>query len=75
MHSLLNWIRSLLNWILCLQQGLIDEITITSPNADPIPVVSTIRGKPYNEDSLNGIVQALKGASTENVKHAINNGS
>lgn len=65
----------LTNFVVLCAQGLIEEITITSPNADAIPVVSTIRGKPYNEDSWNGIVQALKGVSTENVKHAINNGS
>lgn len=41
------------------------------PNADPIPVVTTMKGKPYTEDHFHGIVAALKGASTANVEHAM----
>lgn len=54
-------------------EGLIQDISLSVPNAEPIPIVSTLKGKPYTEDNLNGIVGALKGVSTENVKHAINN--
>lgn len=52
-------------------QGLIDDISLIMPNTDPIPVVSTMKGKPYNEDNFHGIVAALKGVSTANVEHAM----
>lgn len=42
------------------------------PNSESIPVVSSLKGQAYSEDNLNGIVAALKGVSSENVKQAIN---
>lgn len=36
-------------------------------------MVSSLKGKQYNEDNLHNIVEALKGVSTDNVKHAMNN--
>lgn len=52
-------------------KGLIDDITLVIPNSEPIPVVSTLKGKPYTEDNLQGILAALKGVTTENVNYAM----
>uniref|UniRef100_U5ERZ9 Putative lipoate-protein ligase a n=1 Tax=Corethrella appendiculata TaxID=1370023 RepID=U5ERZ9_9DIPT len=52
-------------------KGLISEISLILPNSEPIPVVSSVKCQPYNEDNLSGIVEALKGASTANVKYAM----
>uniref|UniRef100_A0A1B0GKE1 BPL/LPL catalytic domain-containing protein n=1 Tax=Lutzomyia longipalpis TaxID=7200 RepID=A0A1B0GKE1_LUTLO len=38
-----------------------------------IPVVSSLKGREYSDDNLNGIIVALKGVSAENVKLAMNN--
>lgn len=54
------------------RQGLIEDIMLLVPSYDSIPVVSTLKGKPYTEDNLNSIVMALKGVSSDNVKHAMN---
>ncbi|XP_055591605.1 lipoyltransferase 1, mitochondrial [Uranotaenia lowii] len=54
-----------------VEKGCIQEISILIPGQDPIPVVSSMVGKPYQEDCFNGILEALKGASAENVKHAM----
>lgn len=54
-------------------QGLIDNVTITHPEtADEFPVVTTLKGQAYSEDNMSGILDALKGVSTENVRQAIN---
>lgn len=42
------------------------------PNAEPIPVVSSLMGREYSEETMNGVISALKSASTENVKLAMN---
>lgn len=52
-------------------QGLIQEISLLIPGQEPIPVVSNLVGKPYLEDCFHGILDAMKGASTENLKHAM----
>lgn len=54
-----------------VEKGLIQAINLLVPGQDPIPVVSNLVGKPYMEDSFNGILDAMKGASTENMKHAM----
>lgn len=54
-----------------VDMGLIDEINLLMPNTEPIPVVSTMKGRPYSEDVFHGIVTALKGASTASVEHAM----
>lgn len=54
-----------------VEKGLIQEISLLVPGQDPIPVVSSLVGKPYLEDCFNGILDAMKGASTENMKHAM----
>lgn len=41
------------------------------PNNENIPIVSNLKGKQYTNDSLDGIVNALKGASTMNVERAM----
>lgn len=57
-----------------VDKGLIDDISLIMPNDnEPIPVVTTMKGKPYSEDNLHGIVAALKGASTASVEHAMAN--
>lgn len=40
-------------------------------NNETIPIVSSLKGKEYSNNSLDGIVNALKGASTMNVEHAM----
>lgn len=54
-----------------VEKGLIQEINLLVPGQEPIPVVSNLVGKPYMEDCFNGILDAMKGASTENMKHAM----
>lgn len=54
-----------------VEKGLIQAINLLVPGQDPIPVVSNLVGKAYMEDSFNGILDAMKGASTENMKHAM----
>lgn len=54
-----------------VEKGLIQEISLLVPGQDPIPVVSNLVGKPYMEDCFHGILDAMKGASTENMKHAM----
>lgn len=54
-----------------VEKGHIEDITLVIPNSDPIPVVSTMKGKPYTEDNLHGIIAALKGVTTENVNLAM----
>lgn len=43
-------------------------------STDVMPIVSSLVGKPYNENNFAGIVNALKGVSSESVKQAMNNG-
>lgn len=54
-----------------VEGGVIQDITLMLPNSEPIPVVSNLKETPYNEDSFNGIISAIRGVSTENVKHAM----
>lgn len=54
-----------------VEKGLIQEISLLVPGQEPIPVVSNLVGKPYMEDCFHGILDAMKGASTENMKHAM----
>lgn len=54
-----------------VEKGLIQEISLLVPGQEPIPVVSNLVGQPYMEDCFNGILDAMKGASTENMKHAM----
>lgn len=55
-----------------LKKGLIKNILIAMPSAEPIPVVSSLIGREYSEETMNGVIAALKSASTENVKLAMN---
>ncbi|XP_062533862.1 lipoyltransferase 1, mitochondrial-like [Armigeres subalbatus] len=54
-----------------VEKGLIQDISLLVPGQEPIPVVSNLVGQPYMEDSFNGILDAMKGANTENLKHAM----
>lgn len=54
-----------------VEKGLMQEISLIVPGQEPIPVVSNMVGQPYLEDCFNGIIEAMKGASTENMKHAM----
>ncbi|XP_058827285.1 lipoyltransferase 1, mitochondrial [Topomyia yanbarensis] len=54
-----------------VEKGLIQEINLIVAGQDPIPVVSNLVGKPYLEDCFNGILEALKGTTAENMKHAM----
>lgn len=54
-----------------VDKGLIQDISLLVPGQEPIPVVSNLVGQPYMEDSFNGILDAMKGANTENLKHAM----
>ncbi|XP_055619570.1 lipoyltransferase 1, mitochondrial [Toxorhynchites rutilus septentrionalis] len=54
-----------------VEKGLIQQISLLIPEQEPIPVVSSLIGTPYMEDCFHGILEAMKGASTENVKHAM----
>ncbi|XP_058055140.1 lipoyltransferase 1, mitochondrial isoform X1 [Anopheles bellator] len=54
-----------------VEKALIKEISLVLPNHEPIPVVSDMVGQPYDEDCFNGIVDALKGANTESMRHAM----
>lgn len=54
-----------------VEKGLIQDISLLVPGQEPIPVVSSLVGQPYMEDCFNGILDAMKGASTENMKHAM----
>lgn len=54
-----------------VEKGLIQEISLLVPGQEPIPVVSNLVGKPYMEDCFHGILDAMKGASTENMKRAM----
>ncbi|XP_065083609.1 lipoyl amidotransferase LIPT1, mitochondrial [Ochlerotatus camptorhynchus] len=54
-----------------VEKGIIQEISLLVPGQEPIPVVSNLVGKPYMEDCFHGILDAMKGASTENLKHAM----
>lgn len=58
---------------LYILQGIIDDMCLVLPTTEEIQVVSTLKGQQYNEDNLNNVVEALKGVSTDNVKHAMNN--
>ncbi|XP_055532102.1 lipoyltransferase 1, mitochondrial [Wyeomyia smithii] len=54
-----------------VEKGRIHEINLLIPGQEPIPVVSNLVGKPYMEDCFNGILEAMKGASAESMKHAM----
>lgn len=54
-----------------VEKGLIQDISLLVPGQEPIPVVSNLVGQPYMEDSFNGILDAMKGANTDNLKHAM----
>uniref|UniRef100_A0A2M3ZKA9 Putative lipoate-protein ligase a n=1 Tax=Anopheles braziliensis TaxID=58242 RepID=A0A2M3ZKA9_9DIPT len=54
-----------------VEKALIKEISLILPNHEPIPVVSDMVGKPYDEDCFHGITEALKGANTESMRHAM----
>lgn len=66
-------VNTILIFVFIFEQGLIDDITIShAESTDAFPVVSSLKGKPYTEDNLSGIIDALKGVSTDNVRQAIN---
>lgn len=72
-NILVPWKKILIDiFFVFLEQGLIEDITLLVPSYDSIPVVSALKRKPYTEDNLNSIVMALKGVSSDNVKHAMN---
>lgn len=47
-----------------VEKGLIHDVTITMPNGEQLPVVSSLQRKCYNEENLSKIINALKLAST-----------
>uniref|UniRef100_W8CD76 Lipoyltransferase 1, mitochondrial n=1 Tax=Ceratitis capitata TaxID=7213 RepID=W8CD76_CERCA len=55
-----------------VEKGLINDVSITMPNGERLPVVSTLQNQFYNEENLNKIINALKLASTDNIMQAIN---
>ncbi|XP_018791088.1 PREDICTED: lipoyltransferase 1, mitochondrial [Bactrocera latifrons] len=55
-----------------VEKGLIHNVTITMPNREQLPVVSSLQRKCYNEQNLSKIINALKLASTDNIMQAIN---
>ncbi|XP_055372610.1 lipoyltransferase 1, mitochondrial-like [Condylostylus longicornis] len=55
-----------------VDKGLIVDIKLILPKTEPIPVVSSLLSKPYSEENLHQIINALKLVSTANVKQAIN---
>ncbi|XP_039954225.1 lipoyltransferase 1, mitochondrial [Bactrocera tryoni] len=55
-----------------VEKGLIHNVTITMPNREQLPVVSSLQRKCYNEENLSKIINALKLASTDNIMQAIN---
>ncbi|KAM8713137.1 hypothetical protein ACLKA7_013450 [Drosophila subpalustris] len=53
--------------------GLMANISIQLPQNDQlVPVVTPLQGQAYNEQNLNGIIDALKMVSTSNVQQAMN---
>ena len=48
------------------------NIELVLPTGEKAPIVTGLQDKPYDEASLNGIVNALKLVPTENVKEAMN---
>ncbi|XP_053657806.1 lipoyltransferase 1, mitochondrial isoform X2 [Anopheles marshallii] len=54
-----------------VEKALIKEISLVLPNHEPIPVVSDMVGRMYNEDCFHGIAEALRGANTENMQQAM----
>uniref|UniRef100_A0A4Y0BF86 BPL/LPL catalytic domain-containing protein n=1 Tax=Anopheles funestus TaxID=62324 RepID=A0A4Y0BF86_ANOFN len=54
-----------------VEKALIKEISLILPNHEPIPVVSDMVGRMYNEDCFHGIAEALRGANTENMQQAM----
>ncbi|XP_054739653.1 lipoyltransferase 1, mitochondrial [Anastrepha obliqua] len=55
-----------------VEKGIINDVTITMPNKERLPVVSSLHHKCYSESNLNKILNALKLASTDNIMQAIN---
>ncbi|KAH8405622.1 hypothetical protein KR215_004482 [Drosophila sulfurigaster] len=56
-----------------VEAGLMSKIAIQLPQSDQlVPVVTPLQGKAYNEQNLNGIIDALKMVSTSNVQQAMN---
>lgn len=49
------------------------KIDLQLPQSEqPVPVVTPLQGQAYNEQNLNGIIEALKLVSTSNVQQAMN---
>ncbi|XP_017466123.1 PREDICTED: lipoyltransferase 1, mitochondrial isoform X2 [Rhagoletis zephyria] len=57
---------------IAVEKGIINGVTITMPNNERLPVVSSLQHKNYNESNLNKILNALKLACTDNIMQAIN---
>ncbi|KAH8384590.1 hypothetical protein KR093_001802 [Drosophila rubida] len=56
-----------------VEAGVMASIGIQLPQTDQmVPVVTPLQGKAYNEQNLNGIIEALKMVSTSNVQQAMN---
>lgn len=53
-------------------QGLIQNIDLLLKNSsDVMPIVSSLIGKPYNENNFEGIADALVNVSSESVKNVL----
>lgn len=49
------------------------KIDLQLPQSEQlVPVVTPLQGQAYNEQNLNGIIEALKLVSTSNVQQAMN---
>ncbi|KAH8405152.1 hypothetical protein KR222_005441 [Zaprionus bogoriensis] len=56
-----------------VEAGLMSKIDLQLPQSEqPVPVVTPLQGQAYNEQNLNGIIDALKLVSTSNVQQAMN---
>ncbi|XP_017867084.1 PREDICTED: lipoyltransferase 1, mitochondrial [Drosophila arizonae] len=56
-----------------VEAGLMTKISLQLPQSEQlVPVVTPLQGQAYNEQNLNGIMDALKLVSTSNVQQAMN---
>ncbi|CAD7088538.1 unnamed protein product [Hermetia illucens] len=54
-----------------VEKGIITNITLTLPTNDVVPVVSNLLNQPYTEDSLHGMMDALKLVPSSDMKQAM----
>lgn len=57
---------------IAVEGGIINDIVLIVPNCEtPIPVISSLRGRPYTEENLANIAVALNGVCIDSVKNAL----